>query len=37
LGQSRTVTSYDYSPHLATPDDVDVSGERRPGDEPPPF
>jgi hypothetical protein len=37
LGQSRTVTSYDYSSHLTTPDDVDVSSEQLPSDEPPPF
>ena len=37
LGQSRTVTPYDYGAHVSDPDDVDVSAEQLPSHEPPPF
>src|SRR4029079_15376058 len=35
--QSRTVTPYDDTPHLATPDGVAFLEEQPPSDEPPPF
>jgi hypothetical protein len=37
LGQSRTVTPYDYGGHLPDGDAADVETGRRRDDDPPPF
>ena len=37
LGQSRTVTPYDYSPHLAETADTEVPADQPVSGEPPPF
>jgi hypothetical protein len=37
LGQSRTVTPYDYGMHLEPGQPTDVSPEASPKDDPPPF
>jgi hypothetical protein len=37
LGQSRTVTPYDYGMHLPDTDPAQVAAEEPPNDDPPPF